>query len=98
VQTPLLRVQGVGKIDLVNESMNYLVKSKVVGSLEGQGGDPLAKLKGVTIPVRISGPFKKLSYKVELEDIVKQEVRKKFKKKLKKKLEEKLRDRFKGLF
>ncbi|HEC28445.1 MAG TPA: AsmA family protein [Gammaproteobacteria bacterium] len=98
VQTPLLRVQGAGRIDLVRESMNYLVKSKVVGSLEGQGGDPLAKLKGVTIPVRISGPFKRLSYKVELEDIVKQEVKKKFRKKLKKKLEEKLRDRFKGLF
>lgn len=98
VQTPLLRVQGTGRIDLVRESMNYLVKSKVVDSLEGQGGDPLAKLKGVTIPVRISGPFKRLSYKVELEDIVKQEVKKKFRKKLKKKLEEKLRDRFKGLF
>ncbi|NOY66391.1 MAG: AsmA family protein [Gammaproteobacteria bacterium] len=94
IQTPLLRVQGAGTADLVKESMSYLVKAKVVASLSGQGGDSLAKLKGVTIPVRIKGPFKKLAYKVELGDVLKQEV----KNKLKRKLKNKLKDRFKGLF
>jgi len=94
MQSPLLRVQGAGKVDLGKENIDYLVKAKVVASLEGQEGDSLQKLKGVTIPVRIKGPFTKLSYKVELEDVVKDEV----KKKVKKKLENKLKDKFKGLF
>jgi len=94
MQSPLLRIQGAGKVDLVKENMDYLIKSKVVAALSGQGGDSLAKLKGVTIPVRVKGPFSKLAYKVELDDILKQEV----KKKVKKKLEKKLKDKFKGLF
>jgi len=98
IQSPLLRIQGAGTADLVKENMDYLVKAKVVASLSGQGGDSLAKLKGVTIPVRIKGPFTKLGYKVELDDILKQEVKKKVKKEIKKKMEDKLKDKFKGLF
>jgi len=94
IQSPLLRIQGQGKVDLVKEGMDYLVKAKVVASLSGQGGDSLGKLKGVTIPVRIKGPFTKLGYKVELDDVVKDQV----KKKVKKKLENKLKDKFKGFF
>lgn len=90
IQSPILRIQGAGNADLVKENINYLIKAKVVASLAGQGGDSLAKLKGVTIPVRIKGPFTKLSYKVELDDILKQE--------LKKKLKNKLKERFKDLF
>jgi len=94
IQSPLLRIHGQGKVNLVKENMDYLVKSKVVASLSGQEGDSLAKLKGVTIPVRIKGPFTKLSYQVELDAVVKDQV----KKKVKKKLKNKLKDRFKGLF
>ena len=55
MRSPLLRVTGKGKVDLVNESINYQVKPVLVGSLEGQGGQGLDELKGVPIPVKLSG-------------------------------------------
>ena len=93
-QSPLLRVSGAGDIDLPAEKLDYLVKAKIVGSLEGQGGKGLTDLKGVEIPVRLSGTFAEPKYKIELEQAVKQ----KAEKKIKKKLEKKFGDKFKGLF
>jgi len=55
MRSPLLRVTGKGKVDLVRESINYQVKPVLVGSLEGQGGQGLDELKGVTIPIKLSG-------------------------------------------
>ena len=37
--SPILRVKGKGKVDLVREKVDYLLTAKVVGSLEGQGGE-----------------------------------------------------------
>jgi AsmA protein len=91
MKSPLLRVGGNGDINIGENSMNYLVKATVVGSLEGQGGKDT--LKGLTVPVRASGPFDKLSYAIDFgsmaQEAVKQEV--------KAKAEEKLKDKFKGL-
>ncbi|WP_236075194.1 AsmA family protein [Mariprofundus sp. EBB-1] len=53
--SPLLRITGQGKIDLVQKRMDYEVKPRVVGSLKGQG-DTLLR-KGLTIPLHIYGPF-----------------------------------------
>ncbi len=53
--SPLLRVTGKGTIDLVQKSMDYEVKPRVVGSLKGQGDTFLRK--GLTIPLHIYGPF-----------------------------------------
>jgi uncharacterized protein involved in outer membrane biogenesis len=53
--SPLLRVTGKGTINLVSKTMDYSVKPRVVGTLKGQGGSMLRK--GLTIPLRITGPF-----------------------------------------
>ncbi len=53
--SPLLRVTGKGTVNLVNKTMDYFVKPRVVGTLKGQGGSILRK--GLTIPLRITGPF-----------------------------------------
>lgn len=53
--SPLLRVTGKGKIDLVQKSLDYEVTPRVVGSLKGQGDTFLRK--GLTIPLHIYGPF-----------------------------------------
>lgn len=96
VSTPLLRINGAGTADLVSEQVDYLVKASVVASLQGQGGDPLEKLKGVTIPVRVKGPFSKPGFKVELGEVLKEETKKKVEEKVKEKL--KLDDKLKKLF
>jgi len=105
LKSPLLRVSGAGKADLVNEKLDYLLKAAVVGSLQGQGGDDLSKLKGITIPVRVKGPFAEPSFTPDLSAALSDTARKKVdeaveKKKgeVKKKLEDKLKDKFKGLF
>jgi len=53
--SPLLRITGQGTIDLVQKSLDYEVKPRVVGSLKGQGDTFLRK--GLTIPLHIYGPF-----------------------------------------
>jgi AsmA protein len=92
-KSPLLRLGGQGDIDIGAGAMDYVVKATLVGSLEGQGGKEVSQLKGVTVPVRISGPFDALNYsldakalateaaKVRLED-KKQEVKQKVREEL----------------
>ena len=105
MKSPLLRITGAGKANLVSEQLDYLLKASVVGSLQGAGGDDLSKLKGVTIPVRITGPFDSPSYKPDLaaalSDTVKQKANEKVEEKkeeVKQKFQDKLKDKFKGLF
>ena len=101
-KSPLLRVEGTGDIDLPRESLDYLVTAKVVGSLEGQGGKGLADLKGVPIPVELSGTFAEPKYKIRLDQALKESAQKKVEKKLEKELEKRglgeQVDKLKGLF
>ena len=102
LKSPLLRVDGKGKVSLPEETINYLVTAKLVGSLEGQGGKDLEDLKGIAIPVKVSGTFAAPKYQVKLDSVVKdaakKEVKKKVKKKLEKQLEKQFGDSLKGLF
>ncbi|MBA1149169.1 AsmA family protein [Ectothiorhodospiraceae bacterium WFHF3C12] len=55
--SPLLRVNGEGKANLRDRTVNYLLTVNVVNTLTGQGGDPLDKLRRIPVPVRIKGPL-----------------------------------------
>ncbi|MCO5109043.1 MAG: AsmA family protein [Burkholderiaceae bacterium] len=66
LRSPLLRVGGSGQVDLPRRHLDYLARVSVVGTLSGQGGAELAALRGVTVPVQISGPFDALSYRVDV--------------------------------
>lgn len=68
-KSPLLRLAGNGDINLGAGAMDYLAQATVVGTLEGQEGRELAALKGVTIPVRIRGPFDRLAYTLDFAGI-----------------------------
>ncbi|TKB48395.1 AsmA family protein [Ferrimonas sediminicola] len=95
--SPLLRVQGQGQANLVSQEMDYGMEVSIVGSLEGQGGQSLEKLKGLTIPLRIGGSFTDPSFHVDMDELLKNKVDQEGDK-LKEKLEEKLKDKlFKGL-
>lgn len=80
MKSPLLRILGEGAIDLGQDSVNYLVKATVVGTSKGQGGRDVDDLKGLTVPVRITGPLAALSYKLDFSamatEAVKQRVEK----------------------
>ncbi len=102
--SPALRVTGKGEVDLVENRVNYLLTTRVVGSLEGQGGSD--KLKGVAIPVRIKGDLNNPSPSVDLEAALKANAEHKLEEKkqeLMDKAGEKIKDKLgtdalKGLF
>jgi len=76
IKSPLFRISGRGTVDLVAQTMNYLLDISVVGTLKGQGGESLDDLKGVTIPVRIKGPLANPSRTVDMGVLAKRELKK----------------------
>jgi AsmA protein len=62
-KSPFLRVGGEGAVDVGRGRLDYLVRATVTATPEGQGGAELAALKGVTLPVRVVGPFDAVEYK-----------------------------------
>ncbi|MDQ6992759.1 MAG: AsmA family protein [Mariprofundus sp.] len=53
--SPLLRVSGHGVINLVQKSLDYHVKPRVIGSLKGQGDHGMRR--GISVPLHITGLF-----------------------------------------
>jgi AsmA protein len=98
-KSPFLRLTGEGDINLPESTLNYLAKAAVVASSAGQGGRELADLAGLTIPVRASGPFSALKYKLEFGSILSDSAKQKFqeqKEVIKDKLEDKLKSKLLG--
>ncbi len=104
--SPILRVKGEGQVDLVQEKIDYRVMAKLVGSLKGQGGESMDELKGIPIPVRITGALADPKPTVDAQALVKALAQKKIEEKKEeviqkatKKIEEKLGPgALKGLF
>jgi len=70
LKSPFLRVSGSGDIDIPANTIDYVVKTSVVASMAGQGGEDRPELRGLTVPVRVAGPFDQLRYKVEFKQMV----------------------------
>lgn len=69
---PLFRLQGKGTVSMPPQTLDYRIKPKLVGSLEGQGGDVGAK--GVAVPLMITGPWSDPKIAPDLESLVKDQV------------------------
>lgn len=77
--SPLVRVSGAGTIDLPRTRIDYLAKTRLVSSIEGQAASDNGK--GVAIPVQIKGQFHDLKIKPRVDDAVKDKTIDKLKKK-----------------
>jgi AsmA protein len=111
-KTPLFRLGGSGDINLGEGSLDYTVKAAVVPTLEGQGGPELQELKGLTVPVKLSGPFTAIGWKIDygaiaagrakaLVDERKEQIKAEAQKKIdaqKEQIQEQLKGQLKGLF
>ena len=102
--SPFLRLAGAGTIDLPKSSLDYLAKVTLAATSKGQDGKAAASLRGVTVPVRLYGPFASLDYRIELGDLVKDAARakveeqtQKLQEKAKEKVQEQVGDKLKGL-
>ncbi|NNE64351.1 MAG: AsmA family protein [Gammaproteobacteria bacterium] len=71
LQAPALRVGGEGKANLNNNTVDYLVKAKLVGTLKAQEAGKVDELSGLLIPVRIKGPFTEPDIDVQLDEMLK---------------------------
>jgi AsmA protein len=112
IKSPLLRVGGAGDIDLGAGRLDYVAKATVVTTLKGQGGPELESLKGLTVPVRLSGPFSAIGWRIDFAgmaselakqrlDEKKEDVKAKAQQSLeeqKAKVQERLKERLKGVF
>lgn len=65
LKSPFLRLSGKGDINIGADSIDYLARATVVSTAGGQGGKELAELKGLTVPVHLSGPYDALKYRVD---------------------------------
>ncbi|MBI3533171.1 MAG: AsmA family protein [Burkholderiales bacterium] len=104
-KTPLLRIGGNGDINLGEDRLDYTVKATVVSTLQGQGGPELQQLKGLTVPVKLSGPFNAVRWEIDFAslagDLVKGKVEAEVQKQVdtqKGQMEQQLKDQLKGLF
>lgn len=101
LNSPFLRMSGSGDIDIGSERIDYLAKVSVVNTATGQQGKDLAALKGLTVPLRLRGPFSEIAYSLELGDLVEDLAKAKLdenKEQIRAKVVEKLGDQLKGLF
>jgi AsmA protein len=69
-KSPFLRISGEGDVNIAQDSLDYVVKAVVVASTAGQGGKERGELTGLTLPVRIYGPYSGLKYKLQFSQML----------------------------
>jgi len=103
-KSPLLRLAGSGDVDIGAGTIDYLAKVSVVGSSGGQGGREAADLRGVTVPVKITGTLDAPRFRADLRAAAGDAAREKLdekkeqvKEQIKEKAKERAKDRLKDL-
>ncbi|MDQ2779793.1 MAG: AsmA family protein [Pseudomonadota bacterium] len=88
LKSPFLRIGGDGLFDIGKSRIDYTARATVIGSAKGQGGADLDMLKGVTVPVRLTGPFDAIEWKILWSQVAAKAVENQLKEKLNDKLGE----------
>lgn len=100
LKSPLMRIGGNGSIDLAANQLDYTVKATVVDTLKGQGGAELQALRGQTVPVKLSGPFDAIQWRIDFGGMLKEAAQAKIDEKkdqLKEDAKRRLGDQLRGL-
>jgi AsmA protein len=75
LKSPLLRLVAAGSANLVNETLDFRVEPKVVGTIKGQGDEK--QRSGLMVPVLVTGTFSKPKFAPDLAGVAKQQLEKK---------------------
>ena len=75
LKSPLLRLVAAGSANLVNETLDFRVEPKIVGTIKGQGDTQ--QRTGLMVPVIVSGTFAKPSFAPDLAGVAKQQLEEK---------------------
>ena len=65
LKSPFLRIGGAGAFDIGRGRIDYVARATVTETSKGQDGAELAALKGVTVPVHLTGPFEAIDWKIQ---------------------------------
>jgi len=112
VKSPYLRLGGDGAFDIGKGRVDYTARATVTDTSKGQDGGDLAALRGLTVPVLLTGPFEAIDWKIQWSAVAAGAVRNQVEDRLKAKLglktpaagasapsvQDKLKDKLKGLF
>lgn len=86
MKSPFIRLGGDGAIDIGKGRIDYTARATVTSSAAGQGGAELAALKGLTVPVRLTGPFEAVAWNIQWSAVAAGALQNKLEDKLKGKL------------
>ncbi len=86
LKSPFLRIGGNGRFDVGNGRIDYTARATVASTATGQDGTELAALRGVTVPVILSGPFDSIDWRVQWSGVAASALENKLKEKLAEKL------------
>ncbi|MGD8522607.1 MAG: AsmA family protein [Desulfobacterales bacterium] len=75
LKSPLLRIIAAGNADLINETLDFRVEPKAVGTLKGQGDE--TQRSGIMVPVLVSGTFAAPKFRPDLKAAATQELQEK---------------------
>ncbi|MEC6796663.1 AsmA family protein [Photobacterium sp. S4TG1] len=64
--SPLVAITGEGNTSLVNESIDLMINSKIVASGKG-----LDEIKGIAVPIHVTGTWNKPKYNLNIKDLFK---------------------------
>jgi len=65
VKSPFLRIGGAGRFDIGRGTIDYTARATVIAVPAGQDAGELAALRGVTVPVQLTGPFEAIDWKIQ---------------------------------
>ena len=74
LKSPLLRLLAAGKADLVKETLDFKLDTKLVGTIKGQGD--AKDRSGLGVPIIVSGSFSDPSFRPDVEAIAKDQLKK----------------------
>lgn len=69
--SPLFRLTGGGELDLAKETINFLARPTVVETATGQDGKALENLRGLTIPIQLSGNLFAPKVRLDIQEALK---------------------------
>jgi AsmA protein len=64
---PFVRLDGKGDLDIGGQALDIRLSPRAVRSIEGQGGDALAR--GIGVPFRATGPWTGVKFRVDREAV-----------------------------
>lgn len=88
--SPFLRASGAGELNLVRQSLDWRVQATLTGDATGQDGTDLAQLRGLTVPVHLSGPWAQPQWTLQWSAVARSAVAERARSRLEQQLKKKL--------